>query len=149
MANLDGRTKSVIINIDCVVSSVNRLSSAYLENERIKLAKQRNLLRIVQNETKTHYQSEKVFQNNLPSLIIPPLQPGARVIGEYVSCFLSLSIHLIELVRLFRSRQFGLYRGQFLSRNEANSQQYQILFDDSSIGLLNVNDYDVMVNRKP
>ncbi|CAF1593805.1 unnamed protein product, partial [Adineta ricciae] len=104
-----------------------RLSSAYLENERIKLVKQRNLLRIAQNETKTHYQSEKIFLNTLPSFIIPPLQSGARVI-----------------VRLFRSCQFGLYRGQFLSRNEANPQQYQILFDDSNIGLLNVNDYDVM-----
>ncbi|CAF1639213.1 unnamed protein product, partial [Adineta ricciae] len=57
-----------------------RLSSAYLENERIKLVKQRNLLRIVQNETKTHYQSDKIFLNNLPSFIIPPLQPVAHVI---------------------------------------------------------------------
>ncbi|UJR38396.1 hypothetical protein I4U23_031065 [Adineta vaga] len=104
-----------------------RLSSMYLENERNKLTKQRNLLRIVQNENKTHYQSEKIFLNHLPSIIISPLKPGARVI-----------------VRLFRSSQFGLYRGEFLSRNENNLEQYKILFDDSNLGLLNVNDYDVM-----
>ncbi|CAF1031860.1 unnamed protein product [Rotaria sordida] len=104
-----------------------RLSSAYLKNERIKLSKQRNLLRILQYETKTHYQSEKIFLNNLPSLIISPLPIGSHVI-----------------VRLFRSSQYGLYRGQFISRDENNNQLYKILFDDSNIGLLNVNDYDVM-----
>ncbi|CAF5087283.1 unnamed protein product, partial [Rotaria magnacalcarata] len=57
-----------------------RFSSAYLKNERIKLSKQRNLLRILQNETKTHYQSEKFFLNNLPSLIISSLPLGCRVI---------------------------------------------------------------------
>jgi hypothetical protein len=60
---------------------VNRLSSEYLKNERIKLSKQRNLLRIVQYENKTHYPSDKIFLNNLPYLIISPLQPGSRVIG--------------------------------------------------------------------
>lgn len=62
---------------------LNRLSSAYLQNERFKLSKQRNLLRIIQNESKTHYQSEKIFVNNLPSLIIPPLPIGSRVIGLF------------------------------------------------------------------
>jgi hypothetical protein len=59
----------------------NRLSSVYLKNERIKLSKQRNLLRIIQNEIKTHYQSEKIFINNLPSLIISSLRIGSRVLG--------------------------------------------------------------------
>ncbi len=67
---------------------MNRLSSAYLKNERIKLSKQRNFLRIIQNETKTHYQSERIFLNNLPSSIISPLPIGSRVIGLFV-CFLN------------------------------------------------------------
>jgi hypothetical protein len=46
---------------------------------------------------------------------------------------------------LFRSNQVGIYRGQFISRDENNPQQYKILFDDPTIGLLNVYDYDVMV----
>lgn len=62
-----------------------RLSSAYLKNERIKLSKQRNLLRIIQNETKTSYQSEKIFLNNLPSLIISSIPTGSRVIGLFIS----------------------------------------------------------------
>ncbi|CAF1349828.1 unnamed protein product [Adineta steineri] len=104
-----------------------RLSSAYLENERIKLSKQRNLLRIIQHETNTHYQSEKIFLNNLPSIIHSPIQIGSRVI-----------------VRLFRLKHYGLYRGQFLARSDNNHQQYKILFDDPNIGLLDVNDYDIM-----
>jgi hypothetical protein len=63
---------------------VCRLSSAYLQNERLKLSKQRNLLRIIQNESKTCYQSEKIFLNNLPSLIISSLQTGCRVIGLFL-----------------------------------------------------------------
>ncbi|CAF4380100.1 unnamed protein product, partial [Rotaria sp. Silwood2] len=95
-----------------------RLSIAYLKNERIKLSKQRNLLRILQYESTTHYQSEKIFLNNLPFLIISPLPIDSRVI-----------------VRLFRSSQYGLYRGQFISRDENNNHLYKILFDDSNIGL--------------
>ncbi len=68
---------------------MNRLSSAYLKNERIKLSKQRNLLRIVQNQNKTHYQSERIFLNNLPSLIIPTLPIGSRVIGLSLFFFCS------------------------------------------------------------
>jgi len=68
----------------------NRLSSVYLKNERIKLSKQRNLLRIIQNEIKTHYQSEKIFINNLPSLIISPLRIGSRVLGLCLLFFLFL-----------------------------------------------------------
>jgi hypothetical protein len=53
-----------------------------------------------------------------------------------------------NLVRIFRSSQFGLYRGQFISRDENNNQSYKILLDDQNIGLINVNDYDVMVEKK-
>ncbi len=41
----------------------------------------------------------------------------------------------------------GLYRGKLISRDENNHQSCQILFDDLNIGLLNVNDYDMMVTK--
>lgn len=104
-----------------------RLSSNYLKNERIKLTKQRNLLRIVQNQSKTHYQSEKIFLSNLPSII---------------SCSTPISSRVI--VRLFRSNHFTLHRGQIVKKNETIHQSYQVLIDDINIGLINVDDFDIM-----
>lgn len=52
------------------------------------------------------------------------------------------------LVRFIHNSNFGLYRGQILSRNEINPQLYNILFDDPNIGLQNINDYDVMVRHR-
>ena len=45
------------------------------------------------------------------------------------------------LARLTR----GLFRGELISQDR---HVYKILFDDPNIGLVNVNDYDVMVGRK-
>jgi len=61
---------------------LTRLSANYLKNERVKLCKQRKLLRIVQNQSKTHYQSEKIFLNNLPSTISCSTPISSRVHGS-------------------------------------------------------------------
>ena len=69
--------------------ATNRFSSAYLQAERKKLEKQRQLLRILRHENKTHHRSEKIFLLHLPSFILPPLSIGTRLLGQ----FLSLSSH--------------------------------------------------------
>ena len=72
------------VNLHRMISfSLIRLSSTYLKNERMKLSKQRNLLRIIQNESQTHYSSDKIFLNHLPSSIPSAIPIGSRVIGKF------------------------------------------------------------------
>ena len=121
-----------------------RFSSTYLTNERKKLSKQRTLLRIIQNQSQTHYSSEKIFLNNLPSWIPSTIPLGSRVIGS----FFSLDKNSTEkspnnLVRLARSAELGFSRGTVISRD----RMYQVSFDDPNIGVLNIDDIDIMVRE--
>lgn len=122
----------------------NSFSSNYLTNERAKLSKQRQLLRIIQHETKTHYPSERIFLNHLPAFVISSIPIASRVIGWIPFSPSKRKPNTFwSLVRLHRANHFGFSHGQVISRKES----YQILIDDANIGLINVKDEDIMVKH--
>lgn len=106
----------------------------------MKLSKQRNFLRIIQNDNQTNYSSEKIFLNHLPSTIPSAIPIGSRVTGEFV---LSLHVQINDSVRLCHPPEIGLYHGTVVSHEGL----YQISFDDANIGILNIKDIDLMVEK--
>lgn len=121
-----------------------RLSSTYLKSERMKLSKQRNLLRIIQNESQTHYSSEKIFLNHLPSSIPSAIPIGSRVIGKFALYSNTHRSNISNIsVRLFHPSEMGLYHGIVVSHEGL----YQISFDHANIGILNIKDIDLMVGE--
>lgn len=89
---------SFIIDLSSFLFHQIRFSSAFLQSERKKLRKQRNLLRLVRYESSTHYPSEKIFLHHLPASIISSLKSGQSVLGRNQE-----EIDRIDLVSRFSS----------------------------------------------
>ena len=127
-----------------------RFSSAFLQSERKKLAKERTLLRIVREEKSTRYGSERIFLHHLPSTIVAPLKSGQRVLGELSTGRATTTTTKKKQtfsVRIFRSADVSLHRATFLSHVENAKGKYRIQCDDASLGQIDVNETDVMVRE--